>query len=231
MKNSFSEFISGLTAGFTPVIDASYTRDMYVPIDLSENNAALVGINISSSDDFSVFLDNYLKGEGEEVAYGGYNEVRKLYRRSELFTASAEEENNRNIHIGMDLWVQEGTGVLAALDGRIHSFRDNAAFGDYGPTIILEHNINDQVFFTLYGHLSRASLRTLEVGQEVKQANKIAELGDPSENGDYAPHLHFQIIKDMQGKKGDYPGVAGKKDIDFYLQNCPDPDLLLKISG
>lgn len=230
MKDSFSDFISGLTAGFTPVIDASYTRDVYVPIDLSGNNAALAGINISSSDDFSVFLDNYLKGEGEEVAYGGYNEVRKLYRRSELFTASAEEGDNRNIHIGLDLWVQAGTAVLAALDGRVHSFRDNAAFGDYGPTIILEHNVDGQVFFTLYGHLSRESLRTLEAGQEVKQGEKIAELGSPSENGDYAPHLHFQIIKDMQGKKGDYPGVASKKDIDFYLQNCPDPDLLLKIS-
>lgn len=228
--SSFSQFISGLTTGFTPVVDAAYTRDMYVPIDLSENNAALAGINISSSADFSVFIDKYLSGEGEEVAYGGYNEIRKLYRRSELFTASAEEEHNRNIHIGLDLWVREKTAVLAALDGKVHSFRDNAAFGDYGPTIILQHEVEQQTFYTLYGHLSRESLRNLSPGMEVKQGDKIAELGDPSENGDYAPHLHFQIIKDLQGKIGDYPGVASRKDISFYLENCPDPDLLLKIS-
>jgi hypothetical protein len=41
--------------------------------------------------------------------------------------------------------------------------------------------------------------------------------------------LHFQIINDMQGKKGDYPGVSSKKELAFYKKNCPDPNLLLKI--
>ncbi|NJX16961.1 peptidoglycan DD-metalloendopeptidase family protein, partial [Tamlana crocina] len=72
-------------------------------------------------------------------------------------------------------------------------------------------------------------LKDLEVGQIVKQGEQIAALGNPSENGNYAPHLHFQIIYDMEGKEGDYPGVASKREIGRYLQNCPDPDLLVKI--
>jgi hypothetical protein len=55
-------------------------------------------------------------------------------------------------------------------------------------------------------------------------------LGLPPINGDYAPHLHFQIIIDMENKKGDYPGVCSSKTLAFYLQNCPDPNLLLKIN-
>jgi hypothetical protein len=56
-------------------------------------------------------------------------------------------------------------------------------------------------------------------------------LGDTSVNGDYPPHLHFQIIKDIQGYQGDYPGVSSKKDLDFYRNNCPNPNTLLKLNS
>jgi hypothetical protein len=46
---------------------------------------------------------------------------------------------------------------FSALDGTLHSFNFNAGFGDYGPTIILEHNVENQTFI-LYGHLSLDSL-------------------------------------------------------------------------
>ena len=85
-------------------------------------------------------------------------------------------------------------------------------------------------FHTLYGHLSRASLENLSVGKSIKAGEKFAELGSAEVNGDWPPHLHFQIVADMQGKEGDYPGVAAKADLDFYKQNCPNPNLLLKYS-
>jgi murein DD-endopeptidase MepM/ murein hydrolase activator NlpD len=84
-------------------------------------------------------------------------------------------------------------------------------------------------FHTLYGHLSRESLERKSIGQKVKKGETIAWLGAPEVNGDYAPHLHFQIIKDMQGMKGDYPGVCSKNKLAFYMDNCPDPNFLLKI--
>jgi len=93
----------------------------------------------------------------------------------------------------------------------------------------LKHDINNVVFYTLYGHLSLESLWQLEVGVEVKQGEQIATLGTAEVNGDYPPHLHYQIIRDIQNYKGDYPGVCSKQDIEFYKQNCPDPNLLLKI--
>ncbi|WP_092544038.1 peptidoglycan DD-metalloendopeptidase family protein [Zunongwangia mangrovi] len=229
MKANFAEYISGLTADFTPVVGGDLKQEDFIAIDLSANNPELLKLEQLSSEAFSVFIDHNLKVAGKKVAYGGYNEVRKLYQRSQLFNKNVDEFLNRNIHIGLDIWTAEGTDVLAVLDGEIHSFKDNANFGDYGPTIILKHMIEDEVFYSLYGHLSRNSLKNLQVGQKFKAQEKIAELGAAEENGDYAPHLHFQIIKDLQENKGDYPGVASKKDLDFYLGNCPDPNLLLKI--
>ena len=93
----------------------------------------------------------------------------------------------------------------------------------------MKHDIDDVAFFTLYGHLSLASIKALKVGQVFKQREQIATLGDTSVNGDYPPHLHFQIIKEMQDYKGDYPGVSTTRDLEFYLDNCPDPNLLLKL--
>ena len=229
MEANFAEYISGLTAGFTPVVGGDLKQEDFIAIDLSANNPELLKLEQLSSEAFSVFIDHNLKVAGKKVAFGGYNEIRKLYQRSQLFNKNVDEFLNRNIHIGLDIWTAEGTDVLAVLDGEIHSFQDNANFGDYGPTIILKHTIEDEAFYSLYGHLSRSSLENLQVGQKVKAQEKIAELGAAEENGDYAPHLHFQIIKDLQENKGDYPGVASKKDLDFYLENCPDPNLLLKI--
>jgi len=55
-------------------------------------------------------------------------------------------------------------------------------------------------------------------------------VGDSSVNGGYSPHLHFQIIKNIEDNFSDYPGVTSKKDLDYYLENCPNPNLLLKIN-
>lgn len=229
MKTSgFAEFIAGITPRFTNVLDTGFGRHDYIAIDLSEANEELEKINISSSEAFTGFIEDYLDRSGKKVAFGGYREVRKLYRRSDLFQST---EDAREVHLGLDFWAPANTAVLAVLEGKVHSFKDNINFGDYGPTIILEHEWQGELFYSLYGHLSRRSLENVREGQQVKQGEKIAELGTPEENGDYAPHLHFQIIKELNDKKGDFPGVASRRDLDFYLQNCPDPELLLKLNS
>ena len=223
------KFLTGLTSGFTSVIDAGFSLEDYEHIDLSVSNSELSQAQLDSPEAFQQYLDAFLRKKGKTIAWGGYNEHRGLYKRSGLFSAAEEEELVRNRHLGIDVWTPAGTAVLAVLDGTIHSFRDNNNFGDYGPTIILEHQVEGEAFYTLYGHLQRSSLKDLRPGQKVAQGEQIATLGDASENGNYAPHLHFQIILDLQGKSGDYPGVASKKDLAFYLKNCPDPNGLMKI--
>lgn len=209
------------------VIDQSIGYSEYIPLDLSVSNIELSKLDLDNAVVFENYIENQLAQNKAKVGYGGYNEERNLYKRSTVFNDSKTEE--RNIHIGLDLWIKAGTKLLAAVDGKVHSFKNNTDLGDYGPTIILEHTIENQIFYTLYGHLSLESIDKLEIGTFFSKGQQLATLGDASVNGNYAPHLHFQIIKDIEGNFGDYPGVCSKSKKAFYLENCPDPNLLLKI--
>ena len=205
-----------------------YDSNEYTEINLSNKNPNLIDVDFNSSSSLSKYINNYLKIHSKKVAFGGYLEKREIYNRSSHFNTQ-NTENQRNIHLGIDLWCETNTAVLAALNGVIHSFKNNTAYGDYGPTIILEHCIDGITFYTLYGHLSLGSITNLRVGTKVKAAEVIGYLGTAEVNGDYPPHLHFQIINDLQGNFGDYPGVCSANELDFYKENCPDPNLILKL--
>jgi len=220
--------LQDLSSSFMPIIRSDYRPTDYVPLDLSSANTELDVEILKDPEKHHKQLQEFLNEQQAKVAYGGYLEQRKLYDRSDYFQAE-NPDDTRNIHLGIDLWCDAGTEVIAPLDGMIHSFQENTNFGDYGPTIILSHELNGFTFHTLYGHLSKISLDGLEVGKTIKIGEQIATLGQPFENGDYAPHLHFQIVIDMQENKGDYPGVCSKNTLEFYKKNCPDPNLLLKI--
>ncbi len=206
-------------------MDASF--EDFVGIDISSSNKMLRKVDVSSSKAWEDYIDSYLEINNASIAYGGYLETRDIYNRSSYFNNATGQE--RNIHLGVDLWTKAGSPVLAPLDGIIHSFHNNTNYGDYGPTIILKHTIDAITFYTLYGHLSLTSLRDLKKGSKISQGMILGYLGDATVNGDYAPHLHFQLIKNMNGYQGDYPGVCSKDELRFYQDNCPDPNILLKL--
>ena len=156
---------------------------------------------------------------------GGYLEKRGFYRRSSHFLHRDQE---RNIHLGVDIWAEGGTALYAPIAGTLFSAHDNEGVADYGPTIILAHELNGQSFFSLFGHLSRSSLKLHEVGEYVEAGVRIGELGEKEENGDWPPHVHVQIIRDMEENRHDYPGVGSEKDLAWYQLNCPDPMLILR---
>ena len=224
MKNLITLFKSIEAAKvIAPEIDYS----KYVPLNLSVTNPELSQHKLETAQDYEIFIQKHLDKNQGKIAFGGYIETRNLYQRSTVFKNTNSDE--RNIHIGLDLWINESASIHAALDGKIHSFQNNTALGDYGPTIILEHEVEEVKFHTLYGHLSEASLIGKKVGEIINKGEQIATLGLPPINGDYAPHLHFQIIIDMGGKTGDYPGVCNERTIAYYTNNCPNPNFLLKI--
>lgn len=191
-------------------------------LDLSINNTALTDYDVGSSHSLATYLATL--SDAPTLLYGGYLEQRAIYRRSQHFTTDVEV---RDIHLGTDLWMPAGTGVFAPLAGTVHSFTNNEGLGNYGPTIILRHDMPDYSFHTLYGHLSLQTIANLEVGTPISKGAMIGHLGDQAVNGDYPPHLHFQIIVDMQGNSGDYPGVASMSQLARMKQNCPDPKLLV----
>ena len=210
------------------VLNPSFSKTDFVKLDLSINNEDLKNLDISSSEKLNTYINNLKDKNSAKVAYGGYLEKRAIYDRSNHFNTE-NEKTQRNIHLGLDLWLEAGSRIYAPIDGKVHSFRNNKNFGDYGPTLILEHELENQKFYTLYGHLSLESIQNIKIDQQYLKGQKIATLGDSKVNGDYGPHLHFQIIEDLQNNNGDYPGVCSEKDLEFYQFNCPDPKIILDI--
>ena len=218
------ELLLACSSSTISILDKEIPWIAYTPIDLSEKNKDLESYNIIDPNQCQAYIDVILEQNKAQVAYGGYLEKRTLYSDKMGFSG----ESARNIHLGIDFWTKAGTKVSAPLDGIVHSFQNNATVGDYGPTIILQHQTEEFLFYTLYGHLSVASLDGLKVGKAFKQGDVLATLGTPDINVNYAPHLHFQLIRDLEGKKGDYPGVCSAESVEFYSKNCPNPSFLLK---
>ena len=110
---------------------------------------------------------------------------------------------------------------MSPVDGIVHSFAFNNNDSDYGATIILSHNIEGISFHTLYGHLSLNSIKNLYEGKRVTPGEVFTEFGMRFENGNWPPHLHFQIIIDIGNWQGDYPGVCKFSERERCLQKLP----------
>lgn len=219
------QFISNHPDEIGKVVDFNRDADRLYPFDFTASNTELRPEDVADTGKFSQWVNQKLRDNNCRYGIGGYMEHRTLYARSELFNTGDEP---RRLHLGIDIWADAGTPVYAPLSGNIHSFADNDHFGDYGPTIILKHDLNGLVLYSLYGHLNRQSLEGLAVGMPVDKGRVLGSFGQPNENGHWPPHLHFQLMFDMEGFYGDYPGVARYSEKDKHLQNIPDPNLLLQ---
>lgn len=208
-----------------PVVDFNRRQDQLYPFDLTSNNTELVPEILDDTDVFSRWISDKLAEHNCRYGIGGYNEHRTIYSRSTHFDTSEEP---RRLHLGVDIWGIAGTPVYNFHDAVVHGFHFNNHFGDYGSTIILKYTIKDLDFYGLYGHLNLAALDGLSYGKFIPGGTQFAEFGRKEENGYWPPHLHFQLILDMQGMVGDYPGVCKYSQRETYLQNCPDPNVVLQ---
>ena len=208
---------------FHPIIKTGHKNDKIHALDLAVTNTGITEELIADTGNFSKWVSAQLQSADSMFGIGGYNENRMLYKRSKLFSGKAE----RSLHLGVDIWGPEGTPVHAPLGGMVHSYAFNNNFGDYGATIILQHNLDITSFYTLYGHLSLADLAAMRRGKFVTRGEVFGHFGPPAENGDWPPHLHFQVIKDIGLYEGDYPGVCDPAMAAKFLKNSPDPNLML----
>lgn len=201
--------------------------DTLVSLDLTATNTQLTHALVTDMEAFSDYINTTIKNAGARYAIGGYDEHRTVYSRSSVFDAQTGTEEPRRLHLGVDIWAEAGTPVFAPLEGVVHSFDFRETYGDYGAVIILQHEWEGKIIHGLYGHLSLQSLQSLQPGMHIASGQNFAWFGEPSENGHWPPHLHFQLIRDMGDHIGDYPGVCRYSERASYLANCPDPMLWL----
>jgi 4-aminobutyrate aminotransferase-like enzyme/Ser/Thr protein kinase RdoA (MazF antagonist) len=177
--------------------------------------------------EFSYKIKQLEENNPNTLFAGGYLETRPVYSTNAFKIESNNGPEYRTYHLGMDFWLKENTAVHAICDGEIVSFINNDIEKDYGPTIIIKHTISDDlIFYSLYGHLSKESLVSLKKGAKIKKGDCIAFIGIETENGNWPPHLHFQIIFDLFGYETNFPGVCSPSQLKVWSSICPDPGLL-----
>ena len=225
------DWLKGHRDEFAAIVDEDLHHENQLLFDLSVGSK--MPQNKGGSTDTAALTDQLFRQMQEarvNVGIGRYSEARLLYTSEQFKVQTDEMLETRTVHLGIDLYMRSNAPVYAPFEGRVHSFNNNTAPLDYGPAIILEHQIEDgERFYTLFGHLSLDSLKDLTVGMSVAKGQSFAWIGEPPTNGGWPPHLHFQIILDMLGEHGNFPGVTRPAAWDIWSQICPNPNLILGI--
>ena len=162
-----------------------------------------------------------------KIIAGGYLEPRAIYTSSAYDRIGNYGRESRSIHLGIDYWLPAETAVHTLLDGEVVIAINDAGDKEYGGLVILKHQTELVDFYTLYGHLSVKSATKNKVGDLLKKGSKIGNLGNYSENGNWAPHLHFQVLLSLLDFKVDYPGVAYFSEMAVWKSICPNPSLFI----
>ncbi len=223
-----TEWLRSHTDDFASLLDFDLRLRPLAILDLSVSSPLLSSDPLQNDEsNLTPRILQAIQEADAAVGIGRYDEARYFYV-APAFATPADEY--RTIHLGMDLFVPANTPIYAPLEGTISAFADNAGYQDYGPVIVLEHKgAEHPAFYTLYGHLSRASLSGLTVGQSIARGQRLGTVGAADANGGWTPHLHFQIIKDLLDLRSDFPGVARPGQRGVWLSLCPDPNLILGI--
>ncbi len=173
-------------------------------------------------------INKIFKEDNSNIGIGLYNEKRKVYNGPN-FISELNTNERRNIHLGIDIFIDKGTDLFAPIDGKIIILKNNNFKYDYGPTLVLEHSFKKYKFYTLYGHLSKIMFKKLKIGKKIKKGEWIGKIGNSNENGKWLPHLHFQIILDLLGHDKNFPGVGEEFLFNIWNKISPDPNLILRI--
>ena len=175
---------------------------------------------------------NLGKNFGDEDGFwlGYYQEPRLIYTSHAFRKGAWKASNRRTVHMAVDGFAPAGTPVFAPLHGEVFAADNRSGNQDYGGVIILRHVTPDgDSFYTLYGHLDPEFLGQVKPGDIIERGQKFCHLGDPTQNGGWAPHVHFQLALTTEGLEADWPGVADPDELDFWGEVFPNPAALLNL--
>ena len=228
-RKYFDKWLSENKNHLASMFEVSFSETPFLKLDLQVDSLEL-GNNhdFETIEKFGETIDRMLKEADVEYGLGGYGEIRPFYSTDAYRVMGNNGPHWRTVHLGVDVWAPAETAVFAPLDGTVFTVKNNAGERDYGPTIILKHTIDEYLsFYTLYGHLSCSATKNLKTGDQIKRGNLLTRIGPPPENGNWPPHLHFQILLDPLNGNGDFPGVAFPTEQELWKNICPDPNIFI----
>jgi 4-aminobutyrate aminotransferase-like enzyme/Ser/Thr protein kinase RdoA (MazF antagonist) len=218
-------WLESVSHDFAPVVKPDVPVPTAVVLDFSAAGADAALIATLDGPALDRYCVDKMADAAADLAIGRYGEDRTLYKGDAFETASAVR---RTVHLGIDIFAPAGEVVYAPIAGTVaFTHDDDVAFG-FGPTVLLEHvtDAGDR-FWTLYGHLQRQSLAALTPGQAIARGEAFAAFGNRQENGQWPPHLHFQIVTDHLGLEGCMHGVGVGRDWQVWRAISPDPNVIL----
>ncbi len=152
----------------------------------------------------------------------GYLEQRTLL----LADCPQMVSEQRFFHLGLDVILPLGTPLLAPLEGTVVEAYYEAGKGNYGGLVLLRHCVDDETFYSLYGHLNPQKLPA--VGTQLACGEVFGFVGDFSENGDWFYHTHVQILTERAYQEGWISkGYCSEKDLSVIHEYCPNPCFLI----
>jgi hypothetical protein len=95
---------------------------------------------LADTEAFTKNLVGRMNAAHVHVGIGRYNEARPFYTSDQFIVEGNDGPEWRTVHLGLDVFMEPGSPVFAPLDGIVHSFRNNDAPLDYGPTIVLQQH-------------------------------------------------------------------------------------------
>ncbi len=227
---NYEKFKSWALKQSTPISNLfpSVKKTKFYNIDLSVSTKFIEPSEVGDIEIFQYKIERLQEKFSDKILAGGYLEPRALYTTDKYEKSGNSGNENRTIHIGLDFWLPSKTPVHSIFDGEVVIATNDAGDKEYGGLVVLKHKAKDFNFYTLYGHNSVKSATIHSVGDKIKKGDKISELGNYSENGNWPPHLHFQIMLSMMDFKIDFPGVMYFNQINIWKEICPDPNLFFK---
>ena len=209
---------------------------------IARQQAELLDLSVSSTwlghqyefnnlDLFQFRIEELQKTVPDKILAGGYLEPRPLYTSGTYGREGNSGMEDRTIHLGIDFWLPAGTRVHTPWEGEVVISTDDAGEKEYGGLVVLKHHLDGLEFYSLYGHLHPDSILANPLGSTLQEGAEIGVLGDYPENGNWAPHLHFQLMHSLLGYTMDFPGVAYPSEKELWAGICPDPNLLLKLDA
>ena len=214
---------------FAAVIRPDVAKPKVLALDLTASGPDAEAWARLDADGAEKLIDERAAAAGADFAIGLYGEDRAVYKGDAFETTSPGAR--RTVHIGIDIFAPAQEPVHAPFAGTVAFIHDDAVDFGFGPTVLLEHRTDEgDVFWTLYGHLSRSSVQKLSVGQAIAKGEAFTAFGAAAENGNWSPHLHFQIVTDHLGLGGQMHGVGVRDHWQIWQAVSPDPSVVFGFS-
>lgn len=193
-------------------------------INLSIDNDSVDNICKNQTQrEFNDYMISEMNKVGKRTALSGYLEDRTSLLRK--YPQMVNE--NRVYHLGVDISAPLGTNIYAPLTGEVVEAYYEEGDGNYGGLIVLRHNIENCIFYSLYGHLNKTVLPS--VGTIINKGDIFARLGDFEENGNWFHHTHLQVLTEKGYNEGWISkGYCSPKDFTTIDRYCPNPIFLLR---